>query len=302
MTINHINKRKWTVGFKRVEVAEVKDAPAQRSFPMLVMYPSNTPEKVEQMGPFRLEVGLGAEAASGKFPLVVISHGSGGSPWVYRTLAKHLASHGFIVGIPEHPGNNRNDNSQDGTVVNLKNRPRHLMQAIDYFVESEWCADRINPHAVAVIGHSMGGYTALAAAGGKPTSFPHESPHGDSEPISVTADPRIRSLVLLAPASVWFRNHDALNEVDLPILLLAAEKDDYTPHFHSQIILDGVKDRSKVEYSVIQGAGHFSFLSPFPEAMQQPSFLPATDPPGFDRQAFHEVLNAKVLGFLNLHL
>lgn len=176
------------------------------------------------------------------------------------------------------------------------------MQAIDYFVESEWCADRIKPHAVAVIGHSMGGYTALAAAGGKPTSFPHESPQGDSEPISVTADPRIRALVLLAPASVWFRNHDALNEVDLPILLLAAEKDDYTPHFHSQIILDGVKDSFKVEYAVIQGAGHFSFLSPFPEAMQQPSFLPATDPPGFDRQAFHEVLNAKVLDFLNLHL
>ncbi|WP_334074401.1 MULTISPECIES: alpha/beta hydrolase family protein [Paenibacillus] len=298
MIINHVNQKEWFVGLKQVEVV---DPHAQTAFPMLVMYPSNTPGKIEQMGPFSLEVALDAKPASGRYPLVIISHGSGGSLWVYRTLAMHLASHGYIVGVPEHPFNNRNDNSLDGTVENLTIRPRHLTRAIDYFYESEWCADSINSDTVSVIGHSMGGYTALAAAGGKPTSFPHESPNGIAEQIAVAADPRIRSLVLLAPASVWFRKPNALDEVHLPILLLAAEKDDYTPHFHSQIILEGVKDRSKVEFAVIHGAGHFSFLSPFPEKMRHPAFLPATDPPGFDRPAFHQVLNARVLDFLWPH-
>lgn len=44
MIINHVNKKKWNVGFKRVEV---KDTPARQSLPMLVMYPSNTPEITE---------------------------------------------------------------------------------------------------------------------------------------------------------------------------------------------------------------------------------------------------------------
>ncbi|MFL5350272.1 MAG: hypothetical protein ACJ8AT_36315 [Hyalangium sp.] len=36
-----------------------------------------------------------------------MSHGTGGSPWTYRGMAAHLARAGFVVALPEHPGNNR---------------------------------------------------------------------------------------------------------------------------------------------------------------------------------------------------
>ena len=80
------------------------------NFPLLVLYPSRSPEHPERLGPYLLPVALDAPIDAGTFPLVLISHGSGGSHLAYRTLAAHLARHGFVVAIPDHPRNNRNNN------------------------------------------------------------------------------------------------------------------------------------------------------------------------------------------------
>ncbi|KRF31698.1 alpha/beta hydrolase family protein [Paenibacillus sp. Soil787] len=277
---------------------EIFDASLGRSFPMLVMYPSNTPESEDRLGPYPLELARDAEPAEGTFPLVLVSHGSGGTPLAYRTLARHLARNGFIVGMPEHPFNNRNDNSLEGTAKNLSYRPRHLKMAVDWFFENKRFDGKMKPDAVTIIGHSMGGYTALAAAGGVPTSFPHESPDYQPQLIEVEPDRRIRSLVLLAPASVWYQAEGALNSVTVPILMLDAEKDSHTPLFHAQIILGGVADRNMILYRTVENAGHFSFLSPFPESMINSSFPPSQDPPGFDRVQFQKTLQDEILSFL----
>ncbi|WP_281883378.1 alpha/beta fold hydrolase [Paenibacillus sp. YYML68] len=289
------NHRKGYAGYLEVQLF---DSSQGIGYPMTVMYPTDQPEQEERLGPYLLGLARDAELSEGELPLVLISHGTGGSPLVYRTLARHLARNGFIVGMPEHPHNNRNDNSLEGTIQNLANRPRHLRLAIDWFFEQETFRRRIQTHAVSVIGHSLGGYTALAVAGGLPTSFPQESADGQSRSIEVVSDDRVSALVLLAPATVWFRADDALRAVHAPILMLDAEKDPYTPSFHAQLVMKGVADPSKVRYRTVDNAGHFSFLSPFPPSMKSPSFLPSQDPPGFDRDSFHEWLNDEVLSFL----
>lgn len=294
MDINE-TKKPNQAGLRKVEIS---DKALGITFPMWVMYPTGTDEQTVQLGPYSIELAKDAEVLEGTFPLVLISHGTGSTPFVYRMLAQHLARNGFIVGMPEHPYNNRNDNSLEGTVQNLTNRPRHIRMAIDYFFENERFAGKVNPNDVSIIGHSLGGYTALAAAGGEPTSFPHESPDGQPQRIEIKQDPRIQSLVLLAPASVWFQSEEALRMVDVPILMLDAEKDQYTPAFHAQIIMNGVADRNKIQYRTVQNAGHFSFLSPFPASMSSPSFLPSQDPPGFDRIQFHKELYAEITSFL----
>lgn len=268
------------------------------AFPMIVMYPTCTPEKTERLGPYYLDISRNATAQKGTFPLVLISHGSGSSPLAYRTLARHLARNGFIVGMPEHPFNNRNNNTMERTVENLIHRPRHIRTAIDWFFNSVDFAEILKPDAVSIIGHSMGGYTALAAAGGIPTSFPYESKDGQAHLIHATSDSRIKSLVLLAPASVWFKADGALNAVNIPILMFAGEKDEHTLSFHAQIILEGVSDKMSIQYRVIKNAGHFSFLSSFPNSMINVKFPPSQDPDGFNRESFHKELNAEVLDFL----
>ena len=226
-----IGNAEFKNGYAGCREVKIDDASLGITFPMTVMYPVDNPEQIERLGPYQLELAREAEPSGGRFPLVIISHGTGGSPLVYRTLAQHLARNGFIVGMPEHPYNNRNDNSLEGTVQNLAYRPRHLRMATDWFFENKMFKEKLMPNAVSIIGHSLGGYTALAAAGGVPTSFPHETSDGKPQLIEVTQDHRIKSLVLLAPASVWFRAEGALRAVNLPILMLDAEKDPYTPPF-----------------------------------------------------------------------
>jgi predicted dienelactone hydrolase len=285
------------VGYCPVDLVDEHNG---ETFPMAVMYPAMVPGKTERLGRYVMDLANNAGLKEGRYPLVIISHGSGGSHLAYWTLAYHLARNGFIVGMPEHPGNNYNDNTLVNTVDNLVNRPKHVVMAINWFFLSRKFVGLLKPDSVAIIGHSMGGYTALAVAGGVPASFPRESPDGHSRQINVTPDRRVRALVLLAPASYWFRKEGALKEVDIPILMLTGEKDEYMPrpYYHAKIILDGVPDRSKVRCRIVKNAGHFSFLSKFPESMTNKEFPPSQDPPGFDRSEFLPEMNNEVLEFL----
>jgi len=286
-------------GYCRVEVA---DNQRGITFPMTVLYPTSTPAGAVSVGLYTLDVALDAPLAAGAFPLVLISHGTGGSALAYRTLAHYLACHGFVVGLPEHPFNNRDNNTWADTIQNLTARPHHLQLAINSLVEQPQFAASLKSDAVAIIGHSMGGYTALALAGGVATSFPREATDGQVYEMHNVPDDRVKALVLLAPATPWFLAPGALCNVGVPMLLLEAEKDEHTPLWHGQIVLNGVPNRNKVEHRVVENAGHFSFLSPFPAARVSPAFPPSQDPPGFDRARFHDELNADVLAFLTRHL
>lgn len=266
-------------------------------FPMLVMYPSQGEERQERIGPYTLQVAMDGAIEVGAYPLIVISHGSGGSHLVYRTLAAHLAGNGFVVAIPEHPGNNRNNNALAGKAANLEARPRHLRMVIDAVYADE-IGRQLRSNAVAIVGHSMGGYTALAVAGGKPMAFAHEVTEGQSRAVAVEADERVKALVLFAPATAWYLAPGALQGVRVPILMLTAEHDPHTPEGHAEIIKRGLADGSLLEHRVVKGAGHFSFLSPFPAAMTNPGFAPSQDPPGFNREAFHREMHSEVVSFL----
>ncbi|MBF9142747.1 alpha/beta hydrolase family protein [Hymenobacter properus] len=285
------------VGYRELQVT---DPELNLTFPLRVLYPSPTPSRAESVGPYTLDVAREAPISPGGFRLVLVSHGTGGSGLVYRNLAHHLARHGFVVGLPEHPHNNRDDDSWAHTPQNLRARPRHLQLCIDALLQQ--FPSSLKPSAVGLIGHSMGGYTALALAGGQPTATPRDTPDWQNRPIPVPHDERVKALVLLAPATPWFMAEGALRAVRVPILLMEAEKDEHTTHFHTQVVLNGVPDQQRLTHRVVPNAGHFAFLSPFPAARVSAAFPPSQDPPGFDRLQFHEEMNAEVLAFLTQEL
>ena len=49
----------------------------------------------------------------------------------------------------------------------------------------------------------------------------------------------------------------------------------------------------------MKGAGHFSFVTTFPTVLKIVAGDAARDPDGFDRDAFHEVMNREIVGFFN---
>lgn len=270
--------------------------------PAWVLYPTRDDERTEHFGPYALAVAVDGSPEGDGMPLVVVSHGTGGTPWAYRDLARSLARSGWIVALVEHTGDSRNDDRLAQTIANLENRPRHVARVLDAAFADPLLGPRIGREQVAMIGHSMGGYTALAVAGGNPSSLPHESPDGVGRPLSVTHDARIRALVLMAPATPWFLRDGALSEVDVPILLLTAENDDYTPPEFGALVARGVRSPARVEARVVAGAGHFAFMSPFPPAMVRPDFPPSQDPREFDRAAYQAILQVEVRDFLERHV
>jgi predicted dienelactone hydrolase len=284
-----------SVGYRTVQLT---DDLTGDTFPMGVMYPTPTPSRPQDLGPFVVDVALDAAPGDGPYPLVMLSHGRGGFGLLYRSLAHHLAANGFVVGMPDHPFVTPREEAMVGFLGGLIDRPRQLSTAIAWFGRDRVFSGVTKPGSVAVVGHSLGGYTALALAGGRPVSLPRDSPDGVAEQIPVTADPRISAVVLLATATVWFSGEKALADVTAPILLVSGELDEITPPEKMRIVLDGVPDPMRVEHRIVPGAGHYSFLSPYPEDMRKPEFAPSQDPEGFDRAAFEPELADLVLTFL----
>lgn len=110
------------------------------------------------------------DTSDAPYPLVVYSHGSGSQRAFSLYLLEHLASHGFVVIAPDHTTNTAVDEFLTGEQFteslarNYIYRPQDVLRVIDY---AETLDDLIDIEKIAVVGHSFGGYTALAAAGGQ---------------------------------------------------------------------------------------------------------------------------------------
>jgi predicted dienelactone hydrolase len=139
----------------------------------------------------------------------------------------------------------------------------------------------------------------LALAGGVPTTGFEKDTFGEELALEVEHDPRLRAVVLFAPATAWFRKPGALAEVSAPVLMLLGEKDtDANPGFHGAIVINGLPPATPLRYRTVPNANHFAFQSVFPEAMRRPGFRPAMDEEGFDRPLFLQALYPEVLAFL----
>ncbi len=280
----------------------VRDAEQGVDLPVWALYPTHTPAVEHEFGPYPLDVAMDAPVAGRALPLVVISHGRNGSPWTHRGTAAHLARRGFVVVLPEHVGNSRGDASLTGTVAMLAHRPRHVRLAVDAVLADPIVGEKVDATRLSLIGHSIGAYTALAVAGGRPMTTPFDAPPGPSRPVPVDAVADVRALVLLAPVAGWYATPDSLAGVEVPILLYTGAEDTMTPGFHAEFIVRGVRPAGRVRQVVVPNAGHHAFQTPFPAAMVRPEFPPSQDPPGFDRAAFHERMNGEIEAFLRAAL
>lgn len=110
-------------------------------------------------------------------PLVVFSHGIGGSRRGYRYLGEHWSSQGFASLHLQHVGSDRSlwfgnplgligrlqDAAQEREAVE---RPRDLRFALDQLLASPF-GERIDARRIVAAGHSYGANTTLLAAGAR---------------------------------------------------------------------------------------------------------------------------------------
>jgi predicted dienelactone hydrolase len=286
------------------------DIPADASGPALqaaVWTPCAEKSEEFTIGNYVLSGRRDCPATGDMLALVVISHGHGGSRLGHHDLAEKLADAGFVVAAINHPGDTTGDTSRAMEVSEFVERPVDIKRLIDYMLNSSPDAAKIDPHAIGMFGFSRGGYTGLVLAGGIPDFQHADIPCPDEIPICKevhegrlppqhwTQDPRIRAFVLADPLDA-FPTAATLEQVKAPIQLWA-----------SQYGGDGVLPETtpalakllstRAEYHLVEGAAHFAFLAPC--SATQTASIPGlcVDAHGFDRVAFHNDLNDKILKF-----
>ena len=319
------------VAYRRIDV---QDAVTGELFPVALWYPTRAtptplfltgslsecrlPAMLCRLIAFEMQVANSAPPADGKFGLIVISHGAGGTFLNHRDLAMALASHGYVVAAPTHPRGKDNDISGVGVWVG---RPKQISRVIDALLGDEELGSHVQRERIGMVGHSNGGYTALAVAGAKPSpaaSIAHCRQHPDDSKfcsyggaatreatrkvgdIPDVRDPRVRAIVLMAPNAAPFTD-DALAQVAVPVRMYGAERDDLTlVRYHAERLAKTLPPET--EYVLVKGAGHFSFLTSFPGVLKLMVGEAARDPEGFDRDAMHEVINSEIVGFFDRKL
>ncbi|WP_261569325.1 alpha/beta hydrolase family protein [Frankia gtarii] len=172
---------------------------------------------VGDVGFFSATAVTDAAPAPGPFALVVFSHGSVGSRVQSAYLMEALASHGFLVAAPDHPGDTMTDAAagrEERQLTLVTDRPRDLSSVIDALtVKSCPIAPRVRPDEIGVVGFSFGGFTAVVSSFGVR---------------SVLGDPRIRASVGIA-APTFPLPATSLAQVRVPTLLIGATLDRAMP-------------------------------------------------------------------------
>ena len=196
-----------------VLLAAWQDGRRQRQVPVKIYYPAD---------------------GAGPFPVIIFSHGLGGSREGYQYLGRHWASHGYVSVHLQHIGSDQAVWENSGCKLlslrqaaakldNALNRPLDVTFAIDQLEvlnRSEGpLQGRLDLNRVGAAGHSFGAYTALAVAGevlGRP---------GGRE-ISL-ADPRIKAAIPMSAPVPRKRNlAQAFGKITIPCLHMTGTKDD----------------------------------------------------------------------------
>jgi predicted dienelactone hydrolase len=315
------------VGFQPIRI---RDPVNGGTMPGYVFYPSTQPSKITRIGPYELHAVRDAPAISGPKPLVLISHGHGGSDLGHHDLAVYLAGHGFIAATLEHPKDNFRDASGDGHPEVEIGRPIQVKATISTLLDDARWKTLIDPQRIGVAGFSNGGYTALLLVGAVPRftrfleycaahpsdpnmcgnlgAFKAEAARRGQTPEQMLAtmqsefhrwgdphDSRVKAAFAMAPMSLVFDNA-GLASIHRPVFLYYAQDDQVLkPKYNVLHVAPLMK--TLVGIRMIPKAGHYVFLSPCSLQLTREAPGICNDPPGVDRAAVHRQIDADALAF-----
>ena len=318
-----------TVGLTEIPIAGEEG-------PVTVFHPSSSEAQSVTRGPFTFHMAVQGAPARGNGRLVVISHGSGGSPWVHVDLARALVDAGFTVAVPAHRGDNYNDTSTPGP-PSWERRPAEVSRAIDAVGADPRFRALLRLDRVGVYGMSAGGHTALSLAGGRwsPAGFrAHCEAHiaedfqacvglatrlrgnvldGVKRTIALWVirarfrdatwrahtDTRVAAIVAAVPYAADFEMA-SLAAPRVPLGLVTARKDAWlVPRFHGDAVLAACRTCERL--ADLAGGGHGAPLSPLPPGLSGLLGDLLNDPPGFDRARMVDV-DRKTAAFFRRHL
>lgn len=265
-----------------------------------------------------------------RHPLVVVSHGFGGNWRNQAWLATTLVRAGYIVAAINHPGTTSRD-LEPATGALLWQRAGDISHVISELEGHALWSGHIDRENITVIGHSLGGWTALEVAGARMDADKMTRDcenHPDLAACDVVRDfaigkttaertklaqdmrdPRIKRVVSLDLGLARGFSEDSLAHINIPVLIIAAGSP--TPKVPSELesryLFDHLPAKFR-EISVFKNAAHFSFLQ---LCKANAIALLEDDTPGDgiickdgingDRTRIHHAVSQRILAFLAQH-
>lgn len=273
-------------------------------------------------------------ASPGVFPVVLLSHGTGGSAFQLGWLGRALAAQGCIAVAVNHHGNTSVEPYMPHGFLLWWERAKDLSTALDQLLADALFGDRVDVARVGVAGFSLGGHTALTAAGGRcslehflassrangdavpagPREFPDVGKVWDelmaTDPAfanSVAAhahsyrDERIKAAFVMNPALCAAFDTGGLADIRVPVRIVVTEGDQEVPP-----LLNGSRYADRIatsELTWIHGsAGHYVFLAEPTLAGKKQLPQICVDEPSVDRRAIHGQVATLANSFFKQHL
>ncbi|MBD2165465.1 alpha/beta hydrolase [Calothrix membranacea FACHB-236] len=223
-------------------------------------------------------------------PVIVISHGLGSDRNSFAYLAEHLASYGFVVAVPEHPGSN--SQQLQGLLSGTADRVTNPREFIDRPLDVKYLLDELsrlsqsnpafrghfNLDQIGVVGQSYGGYTALALAGAKInfTKLEKDCPAPeDTLNISIffqclavrlpqnqynLADSRVKAIIAINPVDSQIFGQASLSQIKIPVMIVSGSNDTVAPALPEQIKPFTWLTSPNKYLVLINGGTHFSTI------------------------------------------
>lgn len=273
---------------------QLTDLSRNRTFPVDLYLPQSN-------------IGVAVAAA----PVVVISHGLGSDRSTYAYLAKQLASYGFAVAVPEHPGSNAEQlqaliagtASEVTAPSEFVDRPLDIKYLLDQLTQLNQSdpaiAERLNLNQVGIVGQSFGGYTALALAGAQINfqQLAADCNRGDTfnlslllqcralelrQPLPDLQDSRVNAIIAINPIGSSLLGAADFAKIQIPVMLMSGSADTIAPALLEQIRPFTWLESASKYLVVMQGGTHFSTIDVPPsnagEAIKLPSEIIGPDP------------------------
>lgn len=310
------------------------DAPhRERLVQSLLFYPAEAggmPEWVGDNAVFRgIPLRRDAKPERAKHPLVVVSHGSGGSAANLTWLASRLAGAGFVVAVPNHQGSTSGDSKPETTIPAIWERPADISRLLDAIAASPAVGALVDGSNITALGFSLGGATMLTLAGaelraGRLAQFCDENPETigcpwlakgnllipghvdlhriDSERFNAAyPDPRIKRFVAIDPAFVPALEIETIKRISAPVQIInLGSAETFPTGLNAEHIAGAI---SSSEYQTVTGANHFDFLGECKRLGWFYIWMEGDDPVCTEegsrtRGEIHDEIAGKVLAFL----
>ncbi len=211
--------------------------------------------------------------------LIAFSHGLGGVRQQNYAMAERLASFGFIVVAPDHPGTTTLDYlaTFDDLGAAVVRRPAVVRAAVDAIQQG--AVEGLVPvgETYGLIGHSLGALTAMSVGGGVLSGPGFEAACGpevhpvacdllgeityDLDDVAAYAGPddRVETMILQSPGGTWAFEPGSLAGIPRP-LVMGATADTILP-YESEIVPVFEALDAPASFATFEGAGHYGYTN-----------------------------------------